>query len=173
MMKRKLGTIAVALLALLAVSAGGAMALSMTNVTSDDMPVEDTFSVDNDTELLRVSAENLSADTADVTVYGIDSDGNESQEATATLNTSSTTSDTYEYSSIDTTLYTDYRVTVNSTGGADQIIISKLEEVTSSGGGAILSDTILTIGGVSLSGSTLGAALIVLVSALGLWYAKE
>ncbi|QSG08880.1 hypothetical protein [Halapricum desulfuricans] len=134
MRKQLLGTIAVvALLGLTLLGAsGGAVAETYEPVNSTDMPINETVTPDSETESLQVIAENVTNETASVTVYEIDN-GTETQVGTGTLNTTSTTTDVYEYSQINTSL--EYRVLVEG-DGADMIDVAKVQVVSAGGGGS-------------------------------------
>ena len=129
---------ALALAALMTVSMlFGAAAPAAAQSAGNDLPMSHTMSVGEDTEGIHVTAENAS-DTLDVTVYGLDSDGNETQVATGTLDATGETTDTYEFRDINATKYPSYRV--NVTGATDSttveyVEINKLQLV---GGGGLL-----------------------------------
>lgn len=103
------------------------------NVNGTDMPINETVSPTEDTESIRVIGQNITNGTADVFLFEIEN-GNETQVSTGTLNTSdsSVTSDTFEYSMVNTSL--EYRVHVEG-DGAELLDIAKVNVVSAGGGG--------------------------------------
>lgn len=155
-----------ALLAVLAVGGIGLVAAQ-----SVALPQEKTFSVDNQTEALRVSAENISANSdgfnaLDVEVFGVDSGGNETSVDTGEVNTtgSGTTADVFRFESIDPQTYPSYRVNVTG-AGAEFLEIDKIQAVTG-GGGFIPSGS---IGGVSYVQAAGIGAILLLIGGLIWW----
>ena len=112
--------------------AGAAAAQTATATPTDTTLGNKTVSVDADTDGLQVVAENITNDTATVTIYGI-ADGNETQVTNTTLNTSTETTDTYRYLAVNHTKYPDYRIHVDGDGAA-QLEINKLQAVSGGGG---------------------------------------
>jgi len=123
--------------------------------------VDQEVQVDSDTESIRVTAENITNDTADVAIEET-VDGNTSEVFTATLDTSNESMDSVEYSELDPNAT--YRVLVDGDGAAS--ISVKSVEASS---------------GVGVSTSTLSDvqrnALIVLVALFalfaGTWVARD
>lgn len=134
-MKRAIGTLA-ALSLLLICSLVGAAAVGTVAAQSSGDLANETVTVDNDTRAVYAQATNITNDTADVTVYGIDANGNETQEATGTLDTSTTETDLYEFTSVDAANYSEYRVVITG-DGADSTEIGTVQEVSGGGGGFI------------------------------------
>lgn len=117
---------------------GGAAAQETATATAANEPIaEDTLGVDNDTQAVQALAENATG-TLDVTVYGVDADGNETEVATGTLDATGNSTDTYEYSSLDPSTYGEYRVVVDGDADAETIEIAKVQVV--SGGGGLIGD---------------------------------
>lgn len=170
-MRKLLGTIAVVALLLTVGLVGIGAAETYENLESADMPVNETVTPDEDTESLRVLAENVTNDTADVTVFEIDN-GTETEVDTGTLDTSGTdtTTDTYEYSEINTSL--EYRVLVEG-DGADMIDVAKVQVVSAGGGGS--GDLVgnVSFGDLSDTQLGIGAVILALVGAGALAYYKE
>jgi len=122
----KFGSI-VLLGAALLVLAGGAFAGTYSPVNSS--PVEETFNTTEGTTSLSVNATNITNGTATVTVNGIDSGGNTTEVANATLNTSESDvdQDTVLFDSINFTAYVNHSVSV-SLDGADSLGMFENEE---------------------------------------------
>lgn len=157
-MSGKISTLAVLALVLV----GGLVGVATAQTVA--LPQEETFAVGNDTEALRASAENITGDeTLDVEIYGIDTDGNETDSPldTGELNTSAAdvTADTYRYEDLDPQTYPEYKVTVNG-DGAEWVEIEKLESF-GGGGGLLPSDGFGNVGQ-----TTMMAAGIVLLALL-------
>jgi len=160
-----------AALALFGLAAGTVSAVTVTdwNGTND---VSDTFDVSNDTESLRVTAENITNDAADVTVYGVEN-GTETEVDNGTVTTDESPDGTsptptpvytsqYSYDVSDGQ-YDTYKVVVSG-DGADSLSIAKVNVVTgAAGGGGILSGGIL--GGVPTIELIAGALVAVVVGA--------
>lgn len=122
-----------------------------------------TVSPDDDTTAVRVIGENITNGTANVTVFEIGTDGNETQVGTGTLDTSnsSVTTDTLEFATLNTSL--DYRVLVEG-DGADTLSINKVQVVAAGGGG---SGDGLGLGMSLPSDQALAAGVIVLLFTAG------
>lgn len=163
MRKLTFGTIAVVILVSLGLAGVGA-AQTYENVSSSDMPINETVAPGDDTESIQVIGENITNSTANVTVFEIGTDGNETQVGTGTLNTSSTTTDTYEYSQVNTSL--EYRVLVEG-DGADLIDVAKVQVVSAGGGGS--GD--LAVG--DLSNEQAGIIGLVVIALVGLWVGRD
>lgn len=88
-----------------------------------------TVDVDQDTEALRVLGENITNDTASVTITE-HLDGNQTQVLSATLNTSTTTMDSVELSTINANA--SYEVVVTG-DGADSISVNEVKVVSAAG----------------------------------------
>lgn len=164
MRKLTFGTIAVVILVSLGLAGVGA-AQTYENVSSSDMPINETVAPGDDTESIQVIGENITNSTANVTVFEIGTDGNETQVGTGTLNTSSTTTDTYEYSQVNTSL--EYRVLVEG-DGADLIDVAKVQVVSAGGGGSS--------GGLAvenLSTEQAGIIGLVVIALVGLWVGRD
>lgn len=97
----------------------------------------ETYVVDDDTEALRVTAENITNGTAQATIYEVNTTGSETQVFTAELNTtsSSITMDSVEFTGPFNTSY-DYRVVVEG-DGADSLSVKEVTTVSATGGGGI------------------------------------
>ncbi|WP_436934094.1 hypothetical protein [Halovenus marina] len=152
-----LGLLTISLAAVAGVSGIGAVsAQETTNTTSWD----ETLDVDNDTEAVRATALNTSA-VLDVTVYSVNSAGNETEVANGTLDAPSGT-DAFEYSNLNTTAYDQYRV--NVTGGeAETVEIARIQVQTGVGGGGMLPSS----PDVGTAGQLVGGGvLVVLVGGL-------
>lgn len=128
-------TLAVAVVAVLGLSlAGVGAAQTYENLSSSDMPVNETVTPDTDTETLRVIGENITNDNASVTVYEIDN-GTETQVATGSVNTdeaNGTYMDSFDFDAVNTSL--EYRALVEG-DGADMIAINKVNVVAAGAGG--------------------------------------
>jgi hypothetical protein len=114
-----------------------------------------THAVDDNTTEVYLDVEDTNGTDVDVTVYGVESDGNESQVDTAVLNAASGETDTYNYTNIEPSTYDEYRITVtNTTSGQDApaSISSGIKEDTSDGGG-----------GFDLSQNYFGVPLYILI----------
>lgn len=159
-----------AALALFGLAAGTVSAATVTdwNGTND---ITDTFEVSNDTESLRVTAENVTNDSADVTVYGVEN-GTETEVANGTVTTDEspdgssptptpvyTAQYTYDLSQSD---YDTYKVVVSG-DGADSLSIAKVNVVTgSAGGGGVIPGG---LGGVPTIELVAGALVLAVVGA--------
>lgn len=146
-----LSTLAVAFAALLLGSAaltGGAVATVETNQTNfasvgSEELAHDSYSVDNDTQSLYVDLDNLDGNnsgTVEVNVSAIDSNGNHTTVDTVQMNASSGNIESYEYSNIDPSTYSEYHLQV--TGNSTTVEASSLDLGTVSklsGGGGFLS----------------------------------
>jgi len=129
-----------AALALFGLAAGTVSAATVTD-WNGSQPVNDTFSVDNQTESVRVTAENITNDQATVTVYGVEN-GTETQVASTTISTDATNgtyTTQYDYE-VDTANYTTYKVSVSG-DGADSLSLAKVNVVTGAAGGGGLPGT--------------------------------
>ena len=157
-MKDELPQIVLAVLLVGAVVVG-VLSLSGVGAAVGNELTNQTVSVGEDTDGLRVLAENTTGEL-NVTVSGIDADGNETQVATGTLNATSgpNATDTYEYRNVNATLYPDYLVTVTG-DAAETLDVTKLQ-VVQPGGGGLISD-------VGQSSSALG--LLALLGLLGVF----
>jgi len=160
-----------AALALFGLAAGTVSAVTVTdwNGTND---ITDTFDVTNDTESLRVTAENVTNDSADVTVYGVEN-GTETEVDNGTVTTDEspdgstptptpvyTAQYTYDLSQSD---YDTYKVVVSG-DGADSLSIAKVNVVTgAAGGGGILPGGML--GGLPMIELVAGALVVAVVGA--------
>ncbi|QSG06083.1 hypothetical protein [Halapricum desulfuricans] len=120
-MKGKLLT-ALAVVALLASVAIPAAALTGTMV---DQEVQ----VSDDTQSIQVVAENITNDTADVAINET-LDGETTEVFTATLNTSTDSMDSVEFSDLNASA--EYRVLVDG-DGADSINVEKIEAIEATG----------------------------------------
>ncbi|QSG11297.1 hypothetical protein HSBGL_0867 [Halapricum desulfuricans] len=171
MKKLTFGAIAVVFLVSLGLAGVGA-AQTYENVSSSDMPINETVAPDSDTESIQVIAENVTNGTADVTIFELE-DGNETQIDTGTLDTSATdtATDVYEYSQINTSL--EYRVLVEG-DGADMIDVAKVQ-VVSAGGGGGSGDLVGDVSVGDLSETQLGivAVVLALVGAGAVAYYRE
>jgi hypothetical protein len=157
MRKQLLGTFAAVALLALTLTAAGAVTIDAWDGTD---PITENVTVSEDTETIRVLAENVTNDSASVTVSGIDADGNLTQVATGTLTTDETNgtyTDTFEYSSVNASKYGEYRVEVTG-DGADTVEI--VQTGVLSGGSGL-------IGGVGIPQNELIAAGIVGVVLVG------
>jgi hypothetical protein len=146
----------VAALMLLAVAA---TVLLATPVAADSvtLPQNETFAVSNDTESLRVVAENMSGDLT-TTVYDATNSSSLVEVTNGTLNSSKTT-DSYTFSVIDAENVTHYKLSVDGPG-AESVVLEKLEAI-SGGGGAMLP------GGDALAGMSpleAGGALAIILA---------
>ena len=160
-MKERTILSALALLAVLGVVAVGAAGA----VDNPEMPYTQNLTADDSTEEIRVLAENVENDTAQVTWYEVENhtdtgpNGSRSKTevANATLNTSTSSTDSVTYAGIDigegnTTVY---EVEVAGDGAASLT----LEEIVAvSGGGAVGGSGLLG----SLDTTTLGGIAVVL-----------
>lgn len=139
--------LAVLALFLVSVVSGGALAGIYEPAT---FPTSEEVQVTNNTELIRVSVENISSgNTATVEFAGIDAGGNETLEDSATLNTSGG-SDVYEFSSVDDSTYGAYNVTVSGAFGAEFLEISRVDAFSGGGGVPISDSDAALVGGVLL-----------------------
>ena len=159
-MKGKLTLTALGCIALLlTIGTGSVVAAELTNTDVD--PSDDTQSI-------RVVGENLTNDSASITVFET-VDGSESEVATATLNTdesNGTYTDTYEYQSVNAS--NTYRVLVEG-DGADSISVNKVNTVPASGGSASLS-----VNSFSSMQKVMLVGALAFFGALGiLWYFRE
>lgn len=162
--KQAIGMIAALLVLVAALGATASIASAATTEMHNQ-----TYAVDDDTEALRVTAENVTNGTANVTMYELGTDGNETQVFTGTLDTSnsSVTMDSVEYGGpFNASL--DYRVLVEG-DGADSLSVEEVTTVAASGGGdsATLSD---------LSGTQqmyVLAFVVLFVVLLAAWYVRE
>jgi hypothetical protein len=150
-MLRKLTSAAPALLALvLLVASIGAVGFAAAQTEAIS---EHTFDVDNDTEELRVTALEANG-TLQAQVFGIDSDGNETQVTSGALSEldpdDGTNDVAYSFQNVNATAYDQYRIQINGLG-AESFEYDKLEYV-SPGGGAVA-------GGTALGGDTATIAL--------------
>jgi len=154
-----------AALALFGLAAGTVSAATVTDWNGSD-PVNDTFSVDNQTESVRVTAENITNDQATVTVYGVEN-GTETQVATSTISTDATNgtyTTQYDYE-VDPANYTTYKVSVSG-DGADSLALAKVNVVTGAAGGGGLPGTGV-ISGVPMIEVVAGVLVLVAVGAAG------
>lgn len=144
-------------------AAGGAVAATE---TLDDS----TYTVNNDTQSVytEVTGTNMSGTTtatASVTYYGVNSDGVATQVGTSSVTVENDTTTLDEYSTLNTTKYDEYRVTVE--GNATLLEVETGTISKAAGGGSVLGlDGALD----SLPGSPimLGAALAAIVGVLAL-----
>ena len=131
-----------AALALLAVGIGAASAVTV-NSWNGTNPVNDTFTVDNQTESLRVYAENVTESanspmtegSVDAFVWGIENGTVQTEVANATLTTNQTAgtySQMWEYSQLSS--YDQYKVNVTGPG-AEQVAVSRVDVIYGAGGG--------------------------------------
>ncbi|WP_335999364.1 hypothetical protein [Halorientalis halophila] len=178
-MNHKLKSLLLALLTVLTVvlagSFGGIAAAQTTTTDSttteeptDDesaeIPQEETFSVDNDTESVRAVAINTSG-TLNVSVYTVDENGTETLVSSGTLNTSAVSgdSDIFAYQIPDSETDVQYRVNVSAEtqgAGAETVEIEKLQAMSGGGllpGGAGSGDLPIYVGGLLL---VVGAAVL-------------
>lgn len=119
-----------AVLVVLSVLVGGAVAGEYTNVNSTDSPINETINTAGNTSLLAVTGENITNSTADVTVYGVDSGGNHTQLTTGTLETNEsngTYTDEVLFDSLNFTAYEQHKVEVRL-DGADNLSIDHVTE---------------------------------------------
>ena len=150
-MKRQLTLTAVlAAVALLAVLAAPSVSAASTELTNQ------TISPGEDTTALRIIGEHITNDTASVTVYELDN-GTETQVGSGTLNTSTSSTDTYEYSSLNTSL--DYRVVVIG-DGADLVSVNEVQVVAAGGGSG-------TLGGIGIESKYIAVAVLLAALAGG------
>lgn len=171
---RTLGSAALLLLvvaSLLVGAAGGAAAQTSTSTatatptptTTDSSGViaNDTVAVDNDTRSVYAdltAGENNSA-SLDVTFYGVDADGNETQLSTQTVSLNASEERLVERTSVNATKYSEYRVLVETSSGSSTNATAETGTVQKVAGGA---------GGGLLGGSgSIGAAGIVVILLLG------
>jgi len=153
-----------AALALLGLAAGTVSAATVTDWNGSDA-VNDTFDVSNDTESVRVTAENITNDQATVTVYGVEN-GTETQVATSTISTDATNgtyTTQYDYD-VNTANYTTYRVSVTG-DGADSIALAKVNVVTGAAGGGGGLPGAGVLGGVPMVEWVAGALVVAAVGA--------
>jgi len=150
-------------LVLVSVGIGAASAVDVSSWNGTEN-VTDTFTVTNDTEELRVTAENVTNDSATVVVTGIADDGTETQVTTGTVTTDAangTYTDTYSYTNIAPSSYTEYRVEVSG-DGADSLSVVKIG--VTSGGAGFLSGTDYTQEEIAAGVLLAGIAVVIL------WY---
>lgn len=130
-------------LALVAVGASAVSAETYEPVNSSDTPISETITVSNQTQEVRLVAENVSNGTLEVTVYSKNKSGLGAlvQETTGTLSTdqaNGTYKDTFTFDSSQFVSGTDtYKIQVNgstSTTEADLLDVSKLQLVGAGGG---------------------------------------
>lgn len=111
-------------------------------VDNPELPYSENVSVNEDTESLRVLAENIGGDgTADVHFYEVNTSGENRTTTLANsgvLNTSGDGTDSYEFLALDTTNVSTYEVVVENASSVASLTIEKLQVV--SGGGALLDD---------------------------------
>lgn len=148
-----------AVLLVLTVTAAGGLAAGQTSAEDTNVTRNETFAITNETESLRITAEN-SSDVLDVTITGIDSAGNETELINGTINATKNTTGTYTYSALNMTEYPDYRVSVSSADPTnttvDYLEVVKIEAVGASGG-------LFGTGSVSSTTGMVAIALIVLL----------
>lgn len=118
--------------------------------------------VDGNTEHVFVEVEDTNGTNVTATFYGVDSNGNETQEKQVTLNAGSGETDSYELTNVDSTNYSEYRVVVEGTGDHPAAINSGTSDGTSSGAGFSLDDQWL--------GVPAWIVLFLLISAAGVFY---
>ena len=123
-MRRK-SIITFAVLALLAALVGASASI----VAAETLHSQ-TIDVDQDTEALRVLGENITNDTASVTITE-HLDGTQTQVLSSTLNTSTTTMDSVELSTINANA--SYEVVVTG-DGADSISVNEVQVIPAAGG---------------------------------------
>lgn len=133
-----LAVLTVASVLLAGLSVGGIAAAQ--EAGNAQLPQEQTFSVDNDTESVRAVAINTSG-PLNVSVYAVYDNGTEDLVDSGTLDTSDSTDDaaTFAYRIADAETDHDYRVNVSAeTDGvtAESVEIEKLQAM--SGGGGLL-----------------------------------
>lgn len=126
--------------------AGGAAATvttdtaNFTALTNATELANETLDVTNDTRSVYVELDNdtyNATSPANVTVFGVDDGGNETQVSKVQISAAANSTEMYEYSSIDTANYSSYRVLVegdNSTIETAAIDIGTVAEVSSGGG---------------------------------------
>jgi hypothetical protein len=133
---------------------------------------DSTYTVTNDTQSIYAEVtgtSNISSTgtaTADVTYYGVNSDGVATQVATSTVTVENGTTTLDEYTSLNTSKYDEYRVTVE--GNASKLDVETGTISKAAGGGSILGlDSSLTewIPGDPLY---LGAGVVAVVAVLAI-----
>lgn len=136
-----------AALALVAVGIGTAGAVTVEDWNGSE-PVNESYSVGNSTESLRVIADTIENDTATVTVYGVEN-GTETQVNQSTISTNSGATGesmtTWDYSLSEPPEFDEYKVSVAG-DGAETLEVAKVELVSGGGGAGLLP------GGLSLDG---------------------
>lgn len=169
-----LGAVGALVLAVLAVGAlaGTGAATVETNETNfvavgNDTLSNQTLTVTNDTRSIYVELDNSTGgapEPVNVTVFGIDDGGNETQVDKVQISAAANSTEMYEFTAIDTSTYSEYRVLVEGNGSAiasTALDVGTVKEV--SGGGGLL-------GGSGVTGS---AALGVLVIAGIILFARD
>jgi len=167
-MKRTLLSALAVLLALGTLGAGAALA-----VDNPEMPYSQNVTVDNDTEKIRVLAENIDGDTASVTVSEVENhsstgpNGTRSttQVATGTLDTSTSTTDTYTFAAVDPANVSTYQIDVDGTSSMASLEVERLVAVGAGGmvggSGSLFGDmSETTLGGIALLAVVFGWAVM-------------
>lgn len=133
-------------------------------VDNPEIPFSENVSVDNDTESIRVLAENIENETADVYFYEVNTTTDNRTETLANsgqLNTSGDGTDSLTFSNLDTANFSTYEVVVNGTESIASLTVEKLQVV--SGGGGVLTN--LTSSGKATAVG--GGLLALLAGAVG------
>ena len=161
-MRRK-SIITVAVLALLAALVGASASIVAAETLHNQ-----TVDVEQDTEALRVLGENITNDTASVTITE-HLDGNQTQVLSATLDTSTSSMDSVELSTINANA--SYEVVVTG-DGADSISVNEVQVVPAAGGSS--SSSSLSIASLNQTQRVAVLGLLVFFGLLGgLWYFRD
>lgn len=122
---------ALALLAVLLVATGATGTVAAADSSTELRNT--TFTVDNDTESVRIVAEGTNG-TLDAAIYGLEG-SNETEVTNTTLSADSGNTTTFEWP-VNASAYSQYRVVVTG-NGSEYLEVSKLQAMTGGGGGLL------------------------------------